>query len=177
MIQLRRSTFVTTLAVAGLIGVGLGAFGVSRAEMRRPRPMAAAIEAPILPVQMPLTTGTFAKVADAIKPAVVNINTTGRSGALGGGPGGPGRTPFEEFFGEEFFRRFFGDAPERMPQRSLRSGVIVDSSGIALTNAHVVDKATDIEVITLDGSKHKAKVLGLDKKTELSGLNLDDGTA
>src|SRR5205085_7516491 len=57
MIQLRRSTFVTTLAVAALIGVGAGAFGVSRAETRRVRPLAAAVEVPILPVQMPLTTG------------------------------------------------------------------------------------------------------------------------
>jgi serine protease Do len=176
MIQLRRSTFVTTLTVAVLIGVGLGAFGVSRGETRRARPMAVAVEAPILPVQMPLTTGTFAKVAEAIKPAVININTTGsRSGV--GGPGGPGRTPFEEFFGEEFFRRFFGDAPERMPQRSLGSGVIVDATGIALTNAHVVENAANIEVVTLDGSKHKAKLIGLDKKTDLAVLKLDDGKA
>ena len=170
MIQLKRSAFVTSLAIAALIGVALGAFGVSRAEQRRPRPLAAAVDAPIIPVQMPLTTGTFAKVAEAIKPAVINITTVGRSG---GGPGG--RTPFEEFFGEEFFRRFFGDAPERMPQRSLGSGVIVDASGIALTNAHVVENATNIEVVTLDGSKHKAKLIGLDKKTDLAVLKLDDG--
>ena len=173
MIQLRRSAFVTSLTIAALIGVALGAFGVSRAEQRRPRQLAASVEAPILPVQMPLTTGTFAKVAEAIKPAVININTVARSG-LGGGPG---RTPFEEFFGEEFFRRFFGDAPERMPQRSLGSGVIVDASGIALTNAHVVENATNIEVVTLDGSKHKAKLIGLDKKTDLAVLKLDDGKA
>ena len=171
MIQLRRSAFVTSLAIAALIGVALGAFSVSRAEQRRPRPLAAAVDAPILPVQMPLTTGTFAKVAEAIKPAVININTVARSGAVGG----PGRTPFEEFFGEEFFRRFFGDAPERMPQRSLGSGVIVDPTGIALTNAHVVENATNIEVVTIDGSKHKAKLIGLDKKTDLAVLKLDDG--
>jgi serine protease Do len=171
MIQLRRSAFVTSLTIAALIGVALGAFGVSRAEQRRPRQLAAPVEAPILPVQMPLTTGTFAKVAEAIKPSVININTVSRSG----GGGGPGRTPFEEFFGEEFFRRFFGDAPERMPQRSLGSGVIVDPSGIALTNAHVVENATNIEVVTLDGSKHKAKLIGLDKKTDLAVLKLDDG--
>jgi serine protease Do len=169
--QLRRSAFVTSLAVAALIGVALGAFGVGRAEQRRVRPLAAAVEAPILPVQMPLTTGTFAKVAEAIRPAVININTVARSG----GGAGPGRTPFEEFFGEEFFRRFFGDAPERMPQRSLGSGVIVDATGIALTNAHVVENATNIEVITVDGNKHKAKVIGVDKKTDLAVLKLDDG--
>jgi serine protease Do len=171
MMQLRRSAFVTSLAIAALIGVALGAFSVGRAEQHRVRPLVSTIEAPILPVQMPLTTGTFAKVAEAIKPSVININTVARSGA----GGGPGRTPFEEFFGEEFFRRFFGDAPERMPQRSLGSGVIVDPSGIALTNAHVVENATNIEVVSLDGSKHKAKLIGLDKKTDLAVLKLDDG--
>ncbi len=173
MIQLSRRTFVTTLAVAVLIGIGLGAFTVDRAELRRPRVLAAAVEAPILPVQMPLTTGTFSKVAEAIKPAVININTVAKTT----GPGGPGRTPFEEFFGEEFYRRFFGETPERMPQRSLGSGVIVDPSGIALTNAHVVENATNIEVVTVDGSKHKAKLVGLDKKTDLAVLKLDDGKA
>ena len=68
---------------------------------------------------------------------MININAVSRSA------GGQGRTPFEEYFGDEFFRRFFGDAPERIPQRSLGSGVIVDPTGIALTNAHVVDKATE----------------------------------
>ena len=173
MMQLRRSAFLTSLVVAALIGVALGAFGIGRAEQGRARPLSAAVDAPILPVQMPLTTGTFAKVAEAIRPAVININTMARSGA----GTGPGRTPFEEFFGEEFFRRFFGDAPERMPQRSLGSGVIVDPSGIALTNAHVVENSTNIEVITVDGNKHKAKLIGLDKKTDLAVLKLDDGKA
>ena len=127
------------------------------------------VQAPILPVQMPLTTGTFAKVAELIKPTVININTISRTGG--------GRTPFEEYFGEEFFRRFFGDLPERIPQRSLGSGVIIDPTGIALTNAHVIEKASEIEVITLDGSKHKAKVVGVDKKTDLAVLKLDDGKA
>jgi len=166
MMQLTRRTFAGALALALIIGLALGAFATGRAE----RPAVAAgptVQAPILPVQMPLTSGTFARVAEAIKPAVININTVSR--------GGGGRTPFEEFFGEEFFRRFFGDLPERIPQRSLGSGVIVDPTGIALTNAHVVERATDIEAITLDGAKHKAKVVGLDKKTDLAVLRLDDG--
>jgi serine protease Do len=175
MMQVKRRTFVAVVTLALIAGAGVGAFATGRvSEVTRGRMITApVIEAPILPVQMPLTTGTFAKVADAIKPAVININTVFK----GGVGGGPGRTPFEEFFGEEFFRRFFGDTPERIPQRSLGSGVIVDPSGIALTNAHVVEKATDIEVVTLDGSKHKAKVIGLDKKTDLAVLKLDDGKA
>jgi serine protease Do len=116
-----------------------------------------------------MSGGTFAKLADAVKPAVINVNTESRSL-------GAGQTPFEEYFGEEFHRRFFGDAPQRMPGRSLGSGVIIDPSGIALTNAHVVEKATRIEVVTLDGSKYKAKLVGIDRKTDLAVLKLDDGT-
>jgi len=171
MMQLKRTYFVAALALMLVVGVTLGAMAGGRAE-RAPQ-AAAAPMAPVLPVQMPLNTGSFAGVAEAIKPAVININTVSK----GGGAGAGGRTPFEEFFGEEFFRRFFGDTPERIPQRSLGSGVIVDASGIALTNAHVVEKATEIEVITLDGSKHKAKVVGADKKTDLAVLKLDDGKA
>src|SRR5882724_11556716 len=168
MMQLKRTYFVATLALMLVAGVTLGAVAGGRTERA---PQAAAPTAPVLPVQMPLNTGSFAGVAEVIKPAVININTVSKGGTLGGG----GRTPFEEFFGEDFFRRFFGDAPERIPQRSLGSGVIVDATGIALTNAHVVEKATEIEVITLDGGKHKAKVVGLDKKTDLAVLKLDDG--
>jgi serine protease Do len=167
MMQLTRRTFVIVVALAVVAGAGVGAYATGRAE--RGGPAAGTLQAPILPVQMPLTTGTFAKVAEAVKPAVININTVSR------GMSGSGRTPFEEFFGEEFFRRFFGDLPERSPQRSLGSGVIVDPSGIALTNAHVIERASEIEVITLDGSKHKAKVIGMDKKTDLAVLKLDDG--
>jgi serine protease Do len=173
--QLKRRTFLTAVLAALVVGLAAGVAVTGHSAWGRPPVLAQAPplpQAPILPVQMPLTTGTFAKVADAIKPAVININTVSRGGATGGG-----RTPFEEFFGEDFFRRFFGDVPERIPQRSLGSGVIIDPSGIALTNAHVVEKATEIEVITLDGNKHKAKVVGADKKTDLAVLKLDDAKA
>jgi serine protease Do len=169
--QVRNRTFGGALIVALSVGIAVGAVASTRGPWR-PAPLLAqvapsTVQAPILPVQMPVPAGTFAKVAEAIKPAVININTVSRSGG--------GRSQIEEFFGEEFFRRFFGDAPERIPQRSLGSGVIIDPAGIALTNAHVVEKATEIEVITLDGSKHKAKPIGVDKKTDLAVLKLDDG--
>src|SRR5207247_673595 len=171
VMQLRRNTFLGVVAVTLLIGVTLGALAKGRIEPgETPGPAATAQAQPrIVPVQMPLPTVSFAAVAEAIKPAVININTLSRGAGL------QGRTPFEEFFGEEFFRRFFGELPERIPLRSLGSGVIVDPKGIALTNAHVVERATDIEVITLDGNKHKAKVVGLDRKTDLAVLRLDDG--
>ncbi|MBI4591698.1 MAG: Do family serine endopeptidase [Candidatus Rokubacteria bacterium] len=166
MIQLGRKTFVAVVIVALIFGVGLGSWGAAGVERMKVRPVLTEIQAPIVPAALPLPTGTFAQVASAVKPAVININTVMR---------GTARTPFEEFFGEEFFRRFFGEAPPEFMQRSLGSGLIVDSSGIALTNAHVVERATEIEVVTADGQKHKAKIVGMDKKTDLAVLRLLGG--
>ena len=144
-----------------MLGLALGLTGgwlaTSHAQAPQPAPRLAAVAG---------NTGSFAKLAEAVKPAVINVSSESRSG---------GRSSLEEHFGEDFYRRFFGNAPERMPRRGLGSGVIIDPSGIALTNAHVVDGASSIEVVTVDGAKHKAKVVGLDKKTDLAVLQLDGG--
>ena len=167
MISLSRRTLALVLALAVMLGIVVGGRAASRSEAPR-APATDTAPPPAASTQIPLQSNTFARIAEAIKPAVININTISRGGALG-------RTPFEEFFGEEFFKRFFGELPERIPQRSLGSGVVVDPSGIALTNAHVIEGATSIEVISPDGRKHKAKVVGADKKTDLAVLKLDDG--
>ncbi|MFQ5828373.1 MAG: trypsin-like peptidase domain-containing protein [Candidatus Methylomirabilia bacterium] len=165
MVHLRRTTFVILLIVAVTAGIGLGGWGAGAVEnAQSPRSLAApAVQAPIIPAALPVPSGSFATVAKAVKPAVININAVTRA---------PVRGPFQEFFGEEFFQRFFGELPEVL-QRSLGSGVIVDPSGIALTNAHVIQRATDVEVITADGEKHKAKVVGMDKRTDLAVLRLE----
>jgi serine protease Do len=171
MISIRRSTILFLVVVAGALGALGGGWGARSASSERPAPpshIQPADNAParLVRAALPMPSGSFAQVAESVGPAVVNINTlTAR--------GGGGRTPVEEFFGEEFFRRFFGDVPEREQQlRSLGSGVIVDASGIALTNAHVVERATDIEVVTADGKKHKAKLVGVDRRTDLAVLRL-----
>jgi serine protease Do len=166
MIQLRRKMFVAIMIVSLAVGVGLGGWGAAAFERGKGRPLLAQIQVPIVPAALPVPTGTFAQVAAAVKPAVININTVSR---------GAGRTPFEEFFGEEFFRRFFGEGPPEVTQRSLGTGVIVDPSGVALTNAHVVERATEIEAVTADGQKHKAKIVGMDKRTDLAVLRLLGG--
>jgi len=101
----------------------------------------------------PAGTGSFAKLAELVKPAVINVSAGGRER-------GP-RGRLEE--GEDLSR----------PRRGLGSGVIIDPSGIALTNAHVVDGGSRIEVVTVDGAKHTAKLLGMDKKTDLAVLQLE----
>jgi len=166
MISIKRRTLAVLLLVAAALGAGLGTWRAGAADLAKPSPtLPAGMRARVIPAALPVPSGSFAQVAETVAPAVININTVTR-GALG-------RTPIEEYFGEEFFRRFFGEIPEREPrQRSLGSGVIVDPSGIALTNAHVVERATDIEAVTADGKKHKAKLIGVDRRTDLAVLRL-----
>src|SRR5256886_16543876 len=94
MMQLKRRNFVGVVVLALVAGVALGAFSASRAELRRSPLVAEAPVSPIpvVPVQMPPQGGTFASVADAIKPAGININTVAR------GAGPPGPAPVEESF-------------------------------------------------------------------------------
>ena len=169
MISIKRRTLVVLLLVAAALGAGAVTWGTETADVGKPfRVLPAGMQARVIPAALPVPSGSFAQVAETVAPAVININTVTR-GALG-------RTPIEEYFGEEFFRRFFGEAPEReQQQRSLGSGVIVDPSGIALTNAHVVERATDIEAVTADGKKHKAKLIGVDRRTDLAVLRLQGG--
>jgi serine protease Do len=170
MVEVRRTTIAVLLVVGVLVGAALGAYATGRLAPV-PAPARAASSVPILPVAAPESSSTFRQVAAAVGPAVININTV----TVVRGPFAGPRSPMEEFFGEEFFRRFRGGPRERT-QRSLGSGVIIDPSGIALTNAHVVDGASEIEIVTADGKKHKAKVLGADSKSDLAVLRILGGS-
>jgi len=109
----------------------------------------------VAPVQLRLDGGSFAKLAETVKPAVVNVNTEVRR---------PSRSSLGPF---SF------DGPDGMPRRGLGSGVIIDPAGVALTNAHVVGDADEVDVTLLDGTKHRAKVVGIDTKTDLAVLRLE----
>ena len=115
---------------------------------------------------------SFADVAARVTPAVVNISTTSTVRIPG--------NPFRHFFGPDdegpfgdFFKRFYGDTPDReMKQQSLGSGFIVDKEGYILTNNHVVEGADEIKVKCSDGREFTAKVIGRDKKTDLALIKI-----
>ncbi|MBS7697946.1 MULTISPECIES: DegQ family serine endoprotease [unclassified Chelatococcus] len=119
---------------------------------------------------------TFADLAEQVTDAVVNISaaTTGGSARERAMPQLPPGTPFEDLF-EEFFKRRGqgGDAPQP-PRRasSLGSGFVVDSSGIIVTNNHVIGEANEITAIFNDGTKLKAELLGKDSKLDLAVLKV-----
>ena len=89
----------------------------------------------------------------------------------------PPGSPFEEFFDDFFKNRRGGPGGgskggEAQPRKtnSLGSGFIVDTSGIAVTNNHVIADADEINIIMNDGTKIKAELVGVDKKTDLAVL-------
>ena len=124
----------------------------------------------------------IADVAEKVIDAVVNISTSQTVEAKGGGEGRgtmpqlPPGSPFEEFFDDFFKNRRGGPGGPKggdlQPHKtnSLGSGFIVDTSGIVVTNNHVIADADEISIIMNDGSKFKAELVGVDKKTDLAVL-------
>ncbi|MCE5242012.1 MAG: DegQ family serine endoprotease [Syntrophobacteraceae bacterium] len=119
---------------------------------------------------------SFADLADQTKHAVVNISTTQ---VLKESPMKPffGQdSPFREFFGDEFFKKYFGDNPQgKTKTHALGSGFIIDSDGLILTNNHVVEKADEIKVKLDNGKEYDAKVVGRDPKTDIALVRVKPG--
>jgi serine protease Do len=117
----------------------------------------------------------FVALAEQLKPAVVNISTAktvaSRNPSLRGPKSPGGGDPFEEFFD-----RFFRDAPQSPRKaRSLGSGFIISADGYILTNDHVVDGADEIKVKISDGREFSGEVRGLDPKLDLALIKIDAG--
>ena len=117
-------------------------------------------------------------VAEYIKPSVVSITTVkifkhpttrryhgeGRDRRQG---------PFD-FFGDEFFDRFFPQPPEgEFRTQSLGSGVIVDKRGYILTNNHVVADMDELKVNLSDKREFYAEIVGVDEQTDLAVIKIE----
>ena len=111
----------------------------------------------------------FSAVADRVTPSVVNVSTVSKRPAVGS-PDDPQR--FREFFGDEFYEKYFKRRPREEP-RSSGSGVIVDPAGYILTNNHVIENAQDITVRLSDSRKFTATLVGRDPKTDLAVLKVE----
>src|SRR6202158_2467830 len=166
--------------------------GAIRAFCHRLRPLMAAIclgATSVLISAPALARGPdgIADVAEKVIDAVVNISTSQTVEAKGGSEGRgampqlPPGSPFEEFFDDFFKNRRGGPGGnskggdrggDLQPRKtnSLGSGFIVDTAGIAVTNNHVIADADEINIIMNDGTKIRAELVGVDKKTDLAVL-------
>ncbi|MDR2862030.1 MAG: trypsin-like peptidase domain-containing protein, partial [Syntrophobacterales bacterium] len=113
---------------------------------------------------------SLADLSEKLSPSVVNISTTK---TIKTQPFPGGNMPFNPFGQDDFFRRFFGDRPEReYKQSSLGSGFIISSDGYIFTNNHVVERADKIKVKLSDGREYDGEVKGKDANTDIALIKI-----
>ena len=161
-------------AVATAIGGGLLFMDASPLIRHANAADAVSTPAPAAPAVNAIGLTDFSPIVDRYGPAVVNITVTGVAKRNAEEPS-EGMDPNDPFF--EFFRRFGPQFP-RIPQgsqmiRGLGSGFIVTPDGTILTNAHVVDNAQEVTVKLTDGREFRAKVIGVDHRSDVAVIRID----
>jgi Do/DeqQ family serine protease len=140
---------IFTALVAALLGLCLSLHGASAQERH----------APISAAEVQLS---FAPVVHRVAPAVVNVYAARVV---------ENRNPF---MNDPFFRQFFGAVPREQVQRSLGSGVIVDASGLVVTNYHVIEGASAVKISLADKREFDADIVLKDQRSDLTVLRIKD---
>jgi len=115
---------------------------------------------PTSPTQLKLS---YAPIVQRVQPAVVNVYAAKAA-------------PRNPLLDDPMFRRFFGvpGGPQEQMQRSLGSGVMVDPSGLVVTNNHVIEGADQVKVSLSDKREFEAEIVLKDSRTDLAVLRLKD---
>jgi serine protease Do len=151
------------VAAIAVVGVTTG-FGLTKGAQPQLWTEQSAVTAQAPTVQAP----DWVKIGRELKPAVVNVSAKRSETAMTEmqGPSGE-ETPFDRYF-----KDFFGSRPKRNA-RSMGSGFIINPNGYIVTNNHVVEGATQVQVKLSDGRELPAKVVGRDSKTDIALLKVE----
>jgi serine protease Do len=163
-------------AVAVAFALVLGGLGIAHAQ-RDSQPNPPATFKFTDPKVAPTRSG-FAPVIKAVVPTVVSIKSSKVVKTQFRRGQGQGQIPeqFRDFFGDQFGRQFsVPNLPDEQRSEGLGSGVIVSPEGYILTNNHVVDGATSVQVVLYDRREFKARVIGRDDKTDIAVVKIDAG--
>jgi Do/DeqQ family serine protease len=115
----------------------------------------------------------FTAAATSATPAVVHIKTKIKGGTVSS----RNSNPFGDLFGEDdpFYKFFGGPRSMTLPdQQASGSGVIVSQDGYIVTNNHVIDGASEINVTLSNRKSYKASVIGADPNTDLAVIKIND---
>src|SRR5215813_10668192 len=177
----RRKKALAGFFLAFTLGAGILIGSVVSDKVQAMRNTFAGTNATKLTVPDPIpSASSFSSIANKVEPAVVNIATTQVLERRSAGKNKRRSQPYDQDDPmQDFFDRFFDGQGQNAPpqaERSLGSGVIVDKRGYILTNNHVVEQATKIQVqLNGDPSKYTAKVIGVDEDTDLAVVKIDAG--
>src|SRR5467141_808126 len=173
----RRRKILATFFVVLTLGVGIliGSIVSGRTSAMKSFGFGGTTATPLaVPDPIP-ATNSFAAIVNRVEPAVVNIATTQvmerRQSRKRRAQPNDQDDPMQDFFD-----RFFDGRQDGPPQaeRSLGSGVIVDKRGYILTNNHVVEQATKIQVqLNGETTRYAAKLIGVDEDTDLAVIKID----
>jgi serine protease Do len=167
--------FVTTIFFLAVVFVLVSAFCASREEAPA-KPALQAEKTPSVQARERLRefSEAFEDAAAKVNPSVVPIFAEQVIQTMN--PFGMPDDSFHDFFGDQYFRRFFGPMPrsgQKETVRSLGSGVIVTEDGYILTNNHVVQGADKLTVVLGDQKKYSAKVVGTDPQTDVALVRIE----
>ncbi len=116
---------------------------------------------------------SFVSLVKTVKPAVVSVRVQSEASPQvltnDGGLSPFDGTPLERFFGDDDRR----SAPRQCRRQAQGSGFLISADGYIVTNNHVIDKASKVEVVMDDGTTLEARVVGTDKKTDLALLKVE----
>jgi serine protease Do len=167
VVQFRRSTAILTL-VAASIGGGLIAALAVASHTNSPVSVVARADSSTQKVSQ--LSNSFADIIEKASPAVVKISMTRiiKASEQQGGA--------NPFMMDPFFQQFFGGGRNMRPrdqrEEGLGSGIIVSPSGYILTNNHVVEKASKLEVTLSDGRDFTGKIIGTDPQTDVAVVKI-----
>src|SRR5579859_2880124 len=173
----RRKILASAFVVLTLVvGIMIGSVVSGRVSAMKTFTFAGTNATPLtVPDPIP-SAASFSGIVNRVEPAVVNIATT----QVLERKTTKKRRPQQQFDQDDpmqdFFDRFFDGRQDGPPQaeRSLGSGVIVDKRGYILTNNHVVEQATKIQVqLSGNTQKYIAKVVGVDEDTDLAVVKIE----
>jgi S1-C subfamily serine protease len=155
-----------------VLGLGLASAGVWSATPIAPKTLEAAISAPAAAPGPGRAGEGYADVVAKVTPAVVTIRVESKaSPQFTQLPQFPEGSPFGDLFGQR------GRGGRQLPpqlQRGLGSGVIVSNDGYILTNNHVIDNATKIDVELSDRRIVTGKLIGADPASDLAVVKIDE---